>query len=99
MDPIDVKHRLKMLALPVRLTQAGMFAERLMRAVWPLASILLVGLSLAMLGLQDHISGIQAASVAGVLLVAALGGLVFVVREFRWPTRSEEHTSELQSRE
>ena len=87
MDPIDVKHRLKMLALPVRLTQAGMFAERLMRAVWPLASILLVGLSLAMLGLQDHISGIQAASVAGVLLVAALGGLVFVVRQFRWPTR------------
>jgi uncharacterized protein (TIGR02302 family) len=87
LDPIDVKHRLKRLALPVRLTQAGMLAERLMRAVWPLASILLVGLSLAMLGLQDHISGIQAASVAGVLLLAALGGLVFVVWQFRWPTR------------
>ena len=64
-----------------------MLAERLMQAVWPLASILLVGLSLVMLGLQDHISGIQAASVAGVFLVAALGGLVFVVRQFRWPTR------------
>ncbi|MDG2404708.1 MAG: DUF4175 family protein, partial [Paracoccaceae bacterium] len=87
LDPIDVKHCLKRLAWPVRLTQAGMLAEQLMWAVWPLGSIVLVALSLAMFGLQDHIMGTQVAGVAGFFFLVALGGFVFAARQFRWPTR------------
>ena len=45
---------LRKLRWPLLLTRAGLLAERVLRAFWPLISVLLAGLALAMLGVQDH---------------------------------------------
>ncbi|MFT7594537.1 MAG: hypothetical protein ACI8R4_001858 [Paracoccaceae bacterium] len=80
---------LRRLRLPLLLTHAGLVAERLLRAFWPLISVCLLMLAALMLGLQD-ISPVELVWGTGVLgLLAALAGLVWGVRQMRWPRRAE----------
>ncbi|MCB1311065.1 MAG: TIGR02302 family protein [Sedimentitalea sp.] len=80
---------LRKLRWPLLLTRAGLLAERVLRAFWPLISVLLAGLALAMLGVQDH-APVELVWGGGVLLaLALLGFLGLGLRRFRWPRRSE----------
>lgn len=80
---------LKRLVWPLRLTQAGLWAERISRAFWPLWTLFLLTFAALAFGVQDlgPILWVQiAASVVGSLaLVAAYWGW----RKFRRPTRAE----------
>ncbi|WP_300551016.1 TIGR02302 family protein [Roseovarius sp.] len=74
---------------PLSLTWAGLIAERLVRAFWPVWSVLAAGAAMVMLGLQDF------APVEVVWSVLVLGGLALVVfavlgaLRFRFPRRAE----------
>ncbi|THH36046.1 TIGR02302 family protein [Aliishimia ponticola] len=84
------KHRsLKALRWPLIWTRAGMIGERLVHALWPLFSVVLLALAALMLGLQDIVPiEIVWASVVLVTL-GALAALVFAMRRFRLPSREE----------
>lgn len=77
------------IARPVRLTLAGLWAERITRGFWPAWTILLATLSALAFGVQDALP-IEAAWIG--LVVAGLG-LVWTLwqglRGFRRPTRAE----------
>ncbi len=82
----DAKHRL---ALPLGLTHLGLIAERLTRAFWPFASIVLFTLAILMFGVQDQIA-LEVAWIGGVLAaLGALGALYYGIRAFRWPRRAQ----------
>ena len=77
------------LRLPLALTWAGLVAERLVRAFWPLWTLIAAVAAVLMLGLHEHLP-------AGALwpLVALIGvaAVVFAMRgamAFRWPGRPE----------
>lgn len=77
---------LKSLVWPMRLTLAGLWAERLARAFWPLWSLLLVTLAALAFGLQD-LGPLHYAQAAGA--VVAIAGLILAARglkTFRKPT-------------
>ena len=77
------------LRLPLFLTRSGMLAERLLRAFWPVLSIVMSVLAALMLGLQD-LAPIEVVWGLGVIAVlAALGlGLRGAMR-LHWPSRAE----------
>jgi hypothetical protein len=77
---------LKSLVWPMRLTLAGLWAERLSRAFWPLWTLLLVTLAALAFGLQDlgPLRWAQAGGAAVTILGLAL--LVWGIRRFRKPT-------------
>lgn len=80
---------LKSLIWPMRLTLAGLWAERLSRAFWPLWSLVLVVLAALAFGLQD-LGPLLWAQVAGaVVAILALLLLVIGLRSFRKPTSSD----------
>lgn len=80
---------LKSLVWPMRLTLAGLWAERLARAFWPLWSLALVTLTALAFGLQD-LGPLRWAQVAGgVTAVLALGLLALGIRRFHKPTAGE----------
>ncbi len=84
--PDDAAKRLRW---PLKLTRAGMVAERATRAFWPLWSILLAVLAALMLGLQDSLP-VEVVWVSGVLAVAgSLWALWRGARIFDWPSREE----------
>ncbi|MDX5413669.1 MAG: DUF4175 domain-containing protein, partial [Rhodobacterales bacterium] len=74
---------------PLFLTRAGLLAERVWQAFWPLWTVVVLVLAGLMLGLHDSLpveavwAGMVAA-VLGVLVTAWLG-----LRRFRWPTKGE----------
>jgi uncharacterized protein (TIGR02302 family) len=77
---------LKSLVWPMRLTLAGLWAERLARAFWPLWSLLLVTLAALAFGVQD-LGPLHYAQAAGAVVVIL--GLMLVARglkTFRKPT-------------
>ncbi|MFU8881970.1 MAG: DUF4175 domain-containing protein, partial [Rhodobacterales bacterium] len=80
---------LKRLRWPLLLTRAGLLAERVWRAFWPLWTVVTLLLAALMLGLQDSLpveavwAGLMAAGLG--MLAAALRG----VMRFRWPLRAE----------
>ena len=80
---------LKQIAWPLRLTLLGLWAEALTRALWPLWSVLILGLGLAALGLQDHLP-LEAGWAAVVLgAVGLIWGLAHAALTFRKPTRDQ----------
>ncbi|MEL6167046.1 MAG: TIGR02302 family protein [Pseudomonadota bacterium] len=82
----DATHRL---TWPVRFTHLGLIAERVVHAFWPLVSVILAALALAMLGVQDSVA-VEVVWFAVVLsALGAIGALVWGVRVFHWPTRAE----------
>ena len=80
---------LKRIAVPLRLTLLGLWAEALTRALWPLWSVLILGLGLAALGLQDHLP--LEADWAGLVFgcVGLIWGLGHALSSFRKPTRDQ----------
>jgi uncharacterized protein (TIGR02302 family) len=80
---------LKRIEFPLRLTLLGLWAERLVRAFWPLWTLLITGLGLAALGVQDHLP--LEADWFGIvsLSVASVWALIWGWRSFRRPTRDE----------
>lgn len=89
MAVITPSDALKRITVPLRLTQAGLWAERLTRAFWPVSTILLSVLAVLAFGLQDMVA---VELVWGVGLCAAFG-LAFALwrglRLFHAPTRAE----------
>ena len=77
---------LKSLVWPMRLTLAGLWAERLSRAFWPLWSLLLLTLAVLAFGLQDLGPLLYAQITGGVVAVLALVLLTIGIRRFRKPT-------------
>ncbi|MDP3960788.1 MAG: DUF4175 domain-containing protein [Pseudorhodobacter sp.] len=74
---------------PLRLTLAGLWAERLTRAFWPLWSVAITTLAALGFGLQDRLplEGVWAG--LGLAGLAALWALVSGLRGFAWPRRAE----------
>ncbi|WP_235829676.1 TIGR02302 family protein [Frigidibacter oleivorans] len=77
------------LRVPLRLTRAALFAERLARGFWPFSTLLLAAAAAFAFGLQD----VLPLEVLWVTLVAVVLGLVATLvtglRRFRWPSRAE----------
>ena len=88
LDPTELNNALRRLTLPVRLTQLGMLVERAVRALWPLASIVVLSLSMAMLGLQDHLSLPVFGCALLAVFAAVITAVVFAIRRWRWPSRA-----------
>ncbi len=84
----DMRRSLTGLRWPVRLTQAGMVAEQLLRSFWPFLTLVLAVLGILMLGMQDLLP-LEVFWVGAVISVLAmLSALVIGARRFVWPTRS-----------
>lgn len=85
----DPDNALSVIARPLRLTLLGLWAERLVRAYWPVWTILLAVVSALAFGLQDHL---PLEVLWGSVVLAGLG-LVWTLgrglRAFRRPTRAE----------
>lgn len=83
---------LKRIEWPVRLTLLGLWAERFSRAFWPLWTLLITGLGLAALGVQDHLP-LEADWFGLVsLALSSIWALVHGLRSFRRPTREDALT-------
>ena len=80
---------LKGLAWPLRLTRAGMVAERATKAFWPLWSVLMLAIALVMLGVQDFTPPKLAMAAVAVFALAGVWTLVYGLRRFRWPSEGE----------
>lgn len=80
---------LKRLRWQVNLTWAGLLAERIARAFWPLWSLLISLAAVLMLGLHE-IASVEVVWIVGVFAtVAALGFAALGIIRFRWPSRQE----------
>lgn len=85
----DTANALKGASRPIRMTLAGLWAERLVRAFWPLWSLLIAGLSALAFGAQDRLP-LEAFWFGAVsVLVGLVWALVWGLRAFRIPTRAE----------
>ncbi len=85
----DVRRGLTALRWPLRLTWAGMLAERLSLALWPLAAIVFGVLAALMLGLQDIVA-VEAVWITAVIAcVGGLAALIYALRRFRLPMRAD----------
>lgn len=89
MEPTSTPEVLHRIRWPLRLTWAGLWAERLSRAFWPLWTVILVGLSFLSFGIQDMLPLEVAWGGLVALLVAAIAALVLGARRFRMPRRIE----------
>jgi len=79
----------KRLAWPLRLTFAGMLAERVARAFWPLWSLALGTLALLMLGFHESLPLEVVWSLGVAVAIGTGAALVFAAQRFRWPRRRE----------
>lgn len=71
------------------LTWAGMIAERVTRAFWPVWSVLAAGAAALLLGLHEMVPPEAEQGAAAVLALAVLGLAMRGARLFRWPARAE----------
>jgi uncharacterized protein (TIGR02302 family) len=85
----DVKRTMKSARWPLRMTRAGMLAERLVHCFWPFASLVLFALAVLMFGVQDSLP--VEAVWAGLLLstLSIVAAFVYGVMRFRIPTGME----------
>ena len=83
----DQKIGLAKIRWPLGVTWAGMWAETLVQALWPLLAIVLLVLAMLMLGLQDLVSLGVVYGASAVVLAGTLGGLIYAVRHFSVPRR------------
>jgi uncharacterized protein (TIGR02302 family) len=85
----DRQTTLLSLRTPLRLTLAGLWAERLTRGFWPLWTVLLMMLAVLAFGAQDHL---PIEVVWGGTVLAAVGlawGIWYAFRNFRKPTEEQ----------
>lgn len=83
----DRRDALSVLRWPLRLTWAGMLAEALVQALWPLMSVTLLVLAALMMGLQDIVSLEVVWGVALASGLAWLAALIHAMRRFRLPSK------------
>ncbi|WP_299936191.1 TIGR02302 family protein [uncultured Pelagimonas sp.] len=74
---------------PLALTHAGLVAERVVRAWWPLWSVVFVALAILMLGLQDLVAVEWVWAVGAGLTALFIWALWRGMRVFQWPSRDE----------
>ncbi|SEL19640.1 TIGR02302 family protein [Roseovarius nanhaiticus] len=74
---------------PLTLTWAGLLAERLVRAFWPLWTLLIAVAGALMMGLPDFLSYELIIGSAIAVGLGALALLVVGLARFRWPRRGE----------
>ena len=86
--PNDLRRSMHALRRPLRLTWVGMLAERLVRAFWPVMTVILLALAALMLGLQDLVRVEAVWAAAGVFVLAMLGAAVYAARRFRVPSQA-----------
>ncbi|MEO1139634.1 MAG: TIGR02302 family protein [Pseudomonadota bacterium] len=80
---------IKRLKRPLTLTWAGLIAERVVHAFWPLWTILIALCAALMLGLHD-LAAVELVWIVAVLAgLASIGFVAFGAKRFRWPTRQE----------
>lgn len=89
MVPTDPNSALRRIDRPVRLTLLGLWAETLVRALWPLWSVVFAVLAVLAFGLQDNLSleSFWAGSVVAVL--GLIWSLTYAARRLRKPSRAE----------
>lgn len=73
---------------PLFLTRLGMGAEAVVRAFWPLWSIVFASLAFLMLGLHDFLRVEVVWAIAAVAISGGLWALFRGTRLFSWPTRA-----------
>jgi len=88
-DPSPTERALARLIWPLRLTHAGMVAERATRAFWPVWSILFVTVAAFAFGIGTVLSGTQLWVLVAAVVVALIWTTVRGVMRFRWPSRGE----------
>ncbi|WP_223428336.1 TIGR02302 family protein [Tateyamaria pelophila] len=88
-SPHDVRRGLSALRWPLRLTRAGMFAESLWQATWPLVTVCLGVLAVLMLGLQDSVLVEVVWGAAVVAVLSTIATLVYAFARFRIPSRAD----------
>ena len=81
--------RLQPLRWPLRLTRGGLFCERVLRAFWPLFSVVAASAAMLMLGLHEILPRAVVLGGAGAALLAMLAGLIFALWRFRFPNQAE----------
>jgi len=79
----------KGLRRPLALTRAGMAAERLSRAFWPVWSLVLLTLAGLMLGVQDVLPLELAWATALLVIAGGIAGLIRGFRVMRWPSEAD----------
>lgn len=79
----------KRLTWPIRLTRAGMIAERGLRAFWPLATVWMGALAALMFGAQDVLPLEVVWGITVLVVLASLAALIYGLRQFHFPSRSE----------
>ncbi|MEO0831170.1 MAG: DUF4175 family protein, partial [Pseudomonadota bacterium] len=79
----------KRLVRPIALTRAGMVAERVAYAFWPLWSVLFLITALVAFGLHDSapLEAVWLGALASV--VGSIWAAVWGIRNFRWPARRD----------
>ncbi|THD83570.1 TIGR02302 family protein [Aliigemmobacter aestuarii] len=85
----DISDDLERLRWPLRLTYAGLWAERIARAFWPLWTTLALTLAALLLGVQDFLPLEAVWTGLGLALLLALGTGFVGARRFRRPTPRE----------
>ncbi|WP_151717411.1 DUF4175 domain-containing protein [Gemmobacter serpentinus] len=89
MEQRQIPEVLRQIRWPLRLTWAGLWAERLSRAFWPLWTVALLTFALLSFGVQD-LAPLEVAWAGLVALsLAALATLIHGLRRFRAPGRAE----------
>ena len=83
------EHAMARIETPLRLTLAGLWAERVARAFWPLWTVAIAAIAVAAMGVQDNLP-LEAAWFALVATVIALiWTAIYGIRNFHKPTRTE----------
>ena len=82
----DIRRGLDALRWPLRWTWAGMLAEAVANALWPLMTIVLLVLAVLMLGLHELVA-IEAVWIGAVVAaVAGIAAFIYAFMRFRIPT-------------
>ncbi|MEL6452554.1 MAG: TIGR02302 family protein [Pseudomonadota bacterium] len=84
----DARRGLSALRWPLFWTRAGMLAEALWQATWPLVTVVLAVLAVLMLGLQDSVVVEAVWAAAVIAALAAVAALIYAFAKFRLPTKS-----------
>lgn len=86
--PDDLHRTLHQLRWPLRLTRWGMWAETIVRSLWPLMTVVLLALAAAMMGLHEVLPLEALWAAVGLTVAATFWALVYAVRRWSVPSRS-----------
>ncbi|SPF79810.1 TIGR02302 family protein [Pseudoprimorskyibacter insulae] len=81
--------RLTALTWPLRLTWAGLWAERIVRGFWPLWSVVMAAVAAVLLGLHDVAGPAATMAIGAVAVLGAVAALIFGLRRFAIPRRGD----------